>query len=103
MQAPDLVKFREKSPVLVDDIVSSGTTMRQAIRCLREQGLKPPCCLVIHCLCSPLTARYIRSNTASFVTSNTVPNPDAALDVAPLIAAALTGAAARANGAVAFG
>lgn len=95
MHAADLAEFRDKSPVLVDDIISSGATMRRAIRCVREQGLKPPCCLVIHSVCSPITARSIRNNVAAFATSNTVPNPDASLDVAPLIAAELIAAAAH--------
>jgi ribose-phosphate pyrophosphokinase len=95
MHAPSLAGLRDKTPVLVDDILSSGVTMRQAIRCVREQGLKAPSCLVIHSVCSPTTARSIRDNAAAFATSNTVPNPDAAVDVAPLIAAELIAAAAH--------
>ena len=89
MEAPDLKEFRGRTPVLVDDIISSGVTMKSAIQNLRGEGFAPPYCLGIHALCTARTARHIRDNSAGFLTSNSVPNDDAAFDVAPLIADAL--------------
>jgi len=88
MTAPDLSKFRGRTPVLVDDIVSSGVTVRRAIAILRQQDFKTPYCLAVHALCSAATASHISNCTAGFVTSNSVPNRNARLNVAPIIAAA---------------
>lgn len=92
--ASDLAAHRARAPVLVDDIVSSGTTMKQALGILRNKGFKAPICLAIHSLCTARTARYLRDNSAGFLTSNTVPNAYAAFDVAPLIADVLVSRAA---------
>jgi ribose-phosphate pyrophosphokinase len=78
-----------RTPVLADDIVSSGTTMKQALRILSSQNLPPAYCLAIHGLCSRRIARQLSDRSAGFLTCNTVPNDGAVLDVAPLIAAAL--------------
>lgn len=83
------------TPVLADDIVSSGTTMKQALRILSSQNWPPAYCLAIHGLCSRRTARQLSDRSVKFLTSNTVPNGDAAFDVAPLIAAVLASVAAK--------
>ena len=84
-----------RTPVLVDDIVSSGATMKEAVRILGKQDLPPAYCLAVHALCSPTTARQITDRTAGFLTSNSVPNANAAFDVAPVIAGALASDAAQ--------
>lgn len=94
LHSPNLHHFRDRTPVLVDDILSSGATMLQAIRLLREENFECPYCLAVHSLCSAATARRIRDNSAGFLTSNTIANPDWAFDVAPLIADALVETAA---------
>jgi len=90
----DFTAHHGRTPVLVDDIVSSGTTMKQALRILRNDGFEAPYCLAIHSLCTAGIARYLRDNSAGFLTSNTVPNSDAVFDVAPLIADMLVSGAA---------
>ena len=60
MKAPDLAKFRGRSPVLVDDIVSSGSTIRTALQILKVQKLGSPYCLAVHGLCTDRAARRIR-------------------------------------------
>ena len=98
MRAPDLTEFRGRTPVVVDDIVSSGVTMRRALRILCEHGFAAPYCLAVHALCTRRTAQHIRDSSAGFLTSNSVPNVDAVFDVAPLIADALVDAAASGPG-----
>lgn len=92
MTAPDLSEFRGQTPVLVDDIVSSGVTMRRAIDNLRRQDFGASYCLAVHALCSAATAAHISNCTAAFVTSNSVPNKYARLNVAPIIAESLVAA-----------
>jgi ribose-phosphate pyrophosphokinase len=45
---PNLEGHRSRTPVLVDDIISTGETMIAAIRHLREQGSPPPVCVAVH-------------------------------------------------------
>lgn len=85
----DLEPFRGRVPILVDDIIASGTTLRKAARILLREGFQPACCLVVHALCSAQTARAVRDRSAAFLTSNSVPNADAGFDLAGLIAEAL--------------
>jgi ribose-phosphate pyrophosphokinase len=95
MTAPDLRKYMGCTPVIVDDIVSSGVTIRQALRLLRDQQFHSAYCLAVHALCTAATARRISDGSRGFFTSNTVASPDARFDVAPIIADALIAEAAR--------
>ena len=45
---PDLHEVRARTPVLIDDIVSSGRTMIEAARQLRSEGLTAPVCIAVH-------------------------------------------------------
>lgn len=97
VSAPSLKDAIGRTPVLVDDIVSSGATMLQAIRILTSLDFVPAYCLAVHGLCSARTARQLMNRTAGFVTCNTVRSATAALDVAPLIADALASDSAKAS------
>lgn len=94
ISAPSFKVASGRTPVLVDDIVSSGATMKQALRLLNGKGLRAAYCLAVHALCSLRTARHLRNSSAGFMTSNTVPNDDATFDVGPLIADAIASTAA---------
>jgi ribose-phosphate pyrophosphokinase len=89
VEAPDLRRWRNETPVLVDDILSSGVTIRRAIGVLREEGLPPPYCLVVHAVCSRATASRIASSCRAFLTSDSVANDYSHFGVAVPIAEAL--------------
>jgi ribose-phosphate pyrophosphokinase len=93
--APRLKSFRSCTPVLVDDIVSSAATMKEALRLLRREGFPPAYCLAVHGRPGRRTVRSLADRCAGFITSNTVPNEHAMFDVAPLIADVLVASAAR--------
>lgn len=95
MTAVDFRHLGGRTPVLVDDIVSSGATMRSALRILAARGFPPAYCLAVHGLCGRRTATTLKDRSAGFLTSNSVPNNDAAFDVAPLIADELIRSSAR--------
>ena len=86
MRAPDLDRYRDCQPVIIDDILSSGTSLRRAIGLVCRQGLSLPYCLIVHALCSARTARSIKQRSAGLLTTNSVPNPDALFDVSSMIA-----------------
>lgn len=95
IDAPDMTEFQDRTPVVVDDIVSSGGTMLKALRVLRRRGFAAPHCLVVHVLGTPRTLKRIENNCARLMSSNSVPNASACFDIAPLIADALVAAASE--------
>ena len=98
MGAPLLDDYRGRTPVLVDDIVSSGVTMKQAVRILSREDFAPAYCLAVHALCSARTSLHLTDDLwRRSGTSNTVPNSNAVFDVAPLIARWLVSAAMNAD------
>lgn len=74
------------TPVLLDDIVSSGGTMVEAIRSLRPQPSRAPIIIAIHGVFASGAEQAIREAGARLITSNSVPGPHAAIDVDSLIA-----------------
>jgi ribose-phosphate pyrophosphokinase len=78
-----------RTPVLVDDIVSTGRTMLEAVRLLAAAGKRPPICVAVHGLFADGSDRLLADAGARVVTTNTVPHPTNAIDVHALLAAAL--------------
>lgn len=70
------------TPVLVDDIVSTGRTMAAAVSVLLEQGFKAPCCVGIHAVFSDDASRHVLDAGASaLLTCNTIAHESNAIDV----------------------
>jgi ribose-phosphate pyrophosphokinase len=87
---PDLGVHVASTPVLVDDIISTGRTMAAAVRHLRDQGAHSPICLATHAVFAENAEAELRSaGAARIVTTNTIVHHTNAIDVAPLISAAI--------------
>lgn len=79
---PDLSSFRNHQPVLIDDIISTGQTLLQAIEVMRGRGLRLPVCLAIHALFAEGTEEKLRDvGVKQLVTTNTVPHPSNGIDI----------------------
>lgn len=87
--APNLEAWRGRQPVLVDDIISSGTTMVAAAASLMEAGFVRPYCLAVHALFDPQSGARLAAASKAVLTTDTVAHPSNAFEVAPLIAAAV--------------
>ncbi len=83
----DLGQLGERTPVFVDDIISSGRTMAEAVRLVAARTPQRPVCIALHGLFADNSDRLLSASGARIVTSNTVTHPSNALDVAPLLAA----------------
>ena len=94
----DMRAWAGHTPVLVDDIISSGRTMLEAVRLLKGEGWPPPVCLAVHGIFADQSDRLLAEAGAQVVTANTVPHGSNALDVSALIGDALA-ALADAKGA----
>ena len=79
--------WRDHTPVLVDDIVSTARTMIETVGPLRDGGMKPPVCVAIHAVfaenaCEELCAAGIER----VATANTISHSSNSIDVTPLLA-----------------
>jgi ribose-phosphate pyrophosphokinase len=87
IEAPPLSQWRDRTPVLLDDIISSARTMALAIKRIVEQGLAPPVCVGVHGIFSAdAIPTLLAAGAAKVVTSNTIEHDSNAIDVSVLVA-----------------
>lgn len=86
VQAESASSFKGKTPVLIDDIISTGRTMIKSAEWLTAQGFCAPICIGVHALFSgdALSAMHA-ANIKRIVTCNTIAHPSNALDISPLL------------------
>jgi ribose-phosphate pyrophosphokinase len=78
------------TPVVVDDIVSTGRTMIEATRQLRAAGSAPPVCVGIHAVfADALGEALIAAGAAGIVTCNTIAHATNQICVLDRVAAAV--------------
>lgn len=90
----DLSAWQGSTPILVDDIISSGRTMTEAVRLLRRDGWPPPVLLAVHGLFADNSDSVLEQAGARLVTCNSVPHRTNGIDVAPILAPAIGALAA---------
>jgi len=87
---PEGTSIGGKTPVLVDDIISSGGTLLETLSHLKEQGTKPPICLGIHPIFAGNSYEEIKAaGVHKIVTCNTITHPSNQIDLSPLLLKAL--------------
>ncbi|HMA31612.1 MAG TPA: ribose-phosphate pyrophosphokinase [Casimicrobiaceae bacterium] len=92
VSAPRIEDYRDRTPVVIDDIVSTAHTMIAAVGRLREAGLAGPICVAVHALFA--TGAYGEleaAGAARIVTCNTIPHASNGIDVNAAIAGAVAG------------
>lgn len=89
VSAPDVGTYGEHTPVLVDDIISTGRTLLQVASQLRDAGLKPPVCVAVHGVFAPGALEEMRRAGLRVVTSNSIECSSSGIDLASLIAEAV--------------
>lgn len=89
MTAPDLSAWRDKTPVLIDDMASSGRTMIEAASHIKGQGLTKPYCLVVHALFSDASYAALADQVASVVSTDTIAHASNQISVADILATAV--------------
>lgn len=89
MSSFDPVELAERTPVLVDDIISSGQTMLQALRLVKSSSHNQPVCVAVHGIFADQSDVRLQADGAYLVTSNTIPHPSNAIDTSGLLAGAI--------------
>jgi ribose-phosphate pyrophosphokinase len=85
--APSLDVLKGRTPVLIDDIASSASTMIEAARLLANGGHARPHCLVVHALFAPGAYEALDSLCASIVSTDSVVHASNRIGLAALLAA----------------
>lgn len=87
---PDLSRWRDHTPVLVDDIVSTARTMIETVHHLQRADVAAPVCVVVHPVFVAGAYDELRQAGASRIVScNTIPHPSNAIDLAGDLARAV--------------
>ena len=82
----DPARFKGKEVVIVDDIVSTGHTMIEPIKQLKKFGAKRITCICVHGVFSLNALSRLRKLGVEVISTNTIQNPVAKIDVSQLIA-----------------
>tara|TARA_R110002072_G_scaffold301987_1_gene483224 strand:+ start:953 stop:1861 length:909 start_codon:yes stop_codon:yes gene_type:complete len=89
---PDLERWRHHTPVIVDDTISTASTMIAVTRQIVDQGLRPPICCAVHGIFADGAHQaLLEAGAARIVTSNTISHPSNGIDVSGILADATTG------------
>lgn len=84
----DIRHYRDHTPVLLDDIISTAATMIKTVALLKAQNFAEIACLATHGLfVDDAYARLRKAGASQIATANTVPHPSNALEVAEILTA----------------
>ncbi|MAT54080.1 MAG: phosphoribosylpyrophosphate synthetase [Saprospirales bacterium] len=85
VSVPNIETFRQHTPVLVDDIISTARTMIETVRHLNRAGMRPPICIGVHAIFAENAFKeLLNSGIERVVTCNSVPHPSNAIDLSDL-------------------
>lgn len=83
---PEKPDLNGKTPVLVDDIISSGKTMVEAVKQLKNTGIDAPLCIGVHGIFSGNAYEELKNAGASdVITTNTIQHPSNRIDITDLL------------------
>lgn len=87
---PGIATIQDRTPVLVDDIISTGRTMIETAAHFQEQGFPAPVCIGVHGIFAGNAYRELKdAGIETIVTTNTIPHPSNGIDVSGLVPGAL--------------
>lgn len=86
---PHVEQHLQRTPVLVDDIISTGKTMMLAARHLQDAGMAAPVCVAVHGIFAPGALEEMQAQGLTVITSNSIPNNSSQIDLAGLLSSAL--------------
>ena len=89
---PEVERWRDHTPVLVDDIISTARTMIETVRHLGRAGLAAPVCVGVHAVFADGAFDELRAAGAAIVvTGNSIPHVSNAIDLSVGIARGVRG------------
>lgn len=90
VSVPDVEQWRESTPVLVDDIISTARTMIETVEHLKAAALAPPICIGVHAVFADHAYPDLQTAGARrIVTCNTIPHASNAINISALLVAGI--------------
>lgn len=90
VSVPHVERHMDRTPVILDDIVSSARTMIQTVRRLVGAGLPRPVCIGVHAIFAGDAESVLReAGVARIATTNSVNHSTNTIDIADLLVPAL--------------
>lgn len=91
VSVPDVEKYKESTPVLVDDIISTARTMIETTEHLKNAGMKPAICIGIHAVFSENAYQDLwDAYVENIITCNTIQHQSNRIDLSDIIAKEVT-------------
>ena len=86
ISTPHAGDLADHTPVLVDDIISTGRTMIETAKVLNTEGFGSPVCIGVHAVFSERDYNALRNSTVEkIITCNTIPHHSNGIDIAELL------------------
>lgn len=86
VSVPEVEKYKDHTPVLVDDIISTARTMIETVKHLKEAGMKAPVCIGVHAVFAGNSYEDLKmSGISRIVTCNTIMHESNAIDISKII------------------
>lgn len=86
VSVPEIDKYADHRPVLVDDIISTARTMIAAAGHLNHAGMKPPVCIGVHAVFAGDAFEILKSaGVERIVTCNTISHETNDIDVSDML------------------
>ena len=83
---PEIAQWANRTPVLVDDIISSAHTMSETVTQLRVAKLAPPVCIGVHgVFADQAYETLLAAGAGRIVTTNSIAHPSNEIDVSSLL------------------
>ncbi len=83
-------KYRDHTPVLVDDIVSTARTMIETVKHINDTGLRKPVCIATHgVFVGNAYNELLNAGAEKVITSNTIVHLSNQIDISEIIAECL--------------
>lgn len=90
IKLPDISNYQKCTPVLVDDIISTGQTMLETIKHLKILNMVTPVCIGVHAIFAhDAYQRLFEAKIDNVITCNTIPHSSNQIDVSTLISQSL--------------
>tara|TARA_R110000868_G_scaffold20539_4_gene86862 strand:+ start:9486 stop:10352 length:867 start_codon:yes stop_codon:yes gene_type:complete len=83
---PQVEQYNDHTPVLVDDIISTGRTLIETISHLKIAGMQPPICIGVHAVFAGNAYQEIlKSGAKEVITCNTILHQSNKIDISDLL------------------
>lgn len=87
---PQVDVYKNNTPVLIDDIISTASTMIETTIQLKNAGMNAPVCIGIHAVFAENAYQdLLNSGVADIITCNTIPHKSNRIDISKNIAEAI--------------